>query len=1688
VRINNTTISNNSAGLNGGGIINTYGTLNISSSTISGNVSTDGGGIFDYEGTVIVQNSIIALNNADNGNDCTGTISSSGYSLVGDTTNCSFSTSSGDLTDVDPILGSLIGPIDMPFYQPVLAGSPAIDAGNPTGCLDHAGTPLTTDQRGLSRVGRCDIGAYEYASPTAASQLFAVSGTPQRTAPYSAFKLPFQAVVMDSVGTPVQSVIVDFNSPLSGPSGVFTSTGTETTSVASNESGVAETSPFTANADAGSYNVIASVSSIPAYTDFQLTNIFWYVTTSGDDGNSCQTVAEPCASINGVLEKSDFYPGDTILMASGTYTSSGSEVVNIDIACTVHGGWDDTFSTQEGRSILDGENSRRGLTVLSPAEVRLDQFSVQNGSASSTAGVFNSGILWLSNSIVRNNIADHSSGGIRNSGTLYLVNSTVDGNKALSYAGGGVDSSGSIYIINSTISNNFAEERGGGIYVPPSGMVEIFSSTITDNSVRFSGGGINLYSNGSITMQNSILADNHAGSYPDCVGPISSNGNNLVGNTTGCSFSSTPSDLIGVDPILGPLVGSPGYHPLLSGSPAIDAGNVSGCDDHEGNPLLADQRGASRVGDCDIGAYEYTTPGPVYDISMYQGSPQSSPPNIQYWQLLEAFVVDNIGTPVDGATVTFTGPSSGPSGIFEDTGSLNTTAITNEFGVATASLFYANGLEGAFSVEATVGGVSVPAVFELLNGGWYVTTTGDDILNDCQTPATPCPRINSVLSKPAFVPGDTILVAGGTYYAFALPGFGSDIVHLTKDVRIIGGWDPLFSSQDEATVYDGEDVRRGINIDDGINVRIENITIQNGYRDSANGGGIQNYGNLLIRNCSILNSDGNVGGGISSGYGSTASLVLENCTLSGNSSHGWSGGLYGSGSVAIVNSVISGNTSGGVYGYGIKIHSTTIADNEGAGISSQGAVQIENSIVSGNSGNSKFDCSGDIISLGYNIIGDTTGCSFVSTTGDLLDVDPKIGPLTGSPGHHPLLSESPAVNTGNPAGCSDHLGNPIDYDIRGAMRKGRCDIGAYEAQSYKDVSEYKAMPGDTLSYTIGFQNWLDIPQPYTVSETLPNELTYIGGTLSATSGTPSHNNGVISWSDTVNPGQEVTITFDAEVGSMLGELVNSVVINDGSEDVVRSVTTRIDAPICNLTKHPGNPVLDVGVPGSWDDTWIWSPTVILDGSSYQMWYSGEDGSGVYQIGLATSPDGITWTRSVSNPVLSPSQSWEIGRILNPSVILDETTYKMWYTGVDGSGVARIGYATSSDGVVWTKHAGNPILDIGVGGTWESEDISAPTVIKIGSTYHLWYTGSDGSTSRLGHATSSDGIIWVKDPANPILNVGGVGDWDWLNLYSPDVLKIGDVLRMWYSGETLPLAWQTGYAESSDGSAWTRRGILIPEGPPGSFDSFSADHASVLVEASAYSIWYSGADSSDTYTIGRATADTCSDAEYSIYLPVLMKHYSPEPPCPSDYLDDFSDPSSGWLIGEDSNIKFGYSGGEYQMWLKNPNDGAWLTPGAKVSDFTLAVSAHRTSGTEGPYGVLFGISQDWNELYEVSIDQNIYAIWKYNSGWSLLTSNTSTAIQTGTGWNRIKVVREGTAISLYINDQFQTTVYDGSFTGFRRVGLSAYSPTSSGLDVRFDDFALYPASCGPVAAIASGIEWGEADAYHGIIPHPLDEIE
>ena len=129
-----------------------------------------------------------------------------------------------------------------------------------------------------------------------------------------------------------------------------------------------------------------------------------------------------------------------------------------------------------------------------------------------------------------------------------------------------------------------------------------------------------------------------------------------------------------------------------------------------------------------------------------------------------------------------------------------------------------------------------------------------------------------------------------------------------------------------------------------------------------------------------------------------------------------------------------------------------------------------------------------------------------------------------------------------------------------------------------------------------------------------------------------------------------------------------------------------------------------------------------------------------------------WEKYSGNPVLSggsPGEFDESG-VIATGTLFDGTTYHMWYSTFDTLG---IGYATSSDGVNWTKHASNPVLEPGPEGAWDEISPGGPSVILVNSTYHMWYAVFDGTNALIGYATSPDGFTWTKHASNPVIAGG-----------------------------------------------------------------------------------------------------------------------------------------------------------------------------------------------------------------------------------------------------------------------------------------------------------------------------------------------
>ncbi|WP_455201788.1 PKD domain-containing protein [Kaarinaea lacus] len=248
-----------------------------------------------------------------------------------------------------------------------------------------------------------------------------------------------------------------------------------------------------------------------------------------------------------------------------------------------------------------------------------------NNSATRGGAIYASiGSPVIENTQILNNTATDGGGAMYcdNTNRVVVINSLISGNSA--FTGGAIHSEqGAVNVNNTTITNN-SSSQGGGIFNGMNAQFYVHSSTIYNNSAT---SGRNIFippvPNANVYIKNSIVG--HSGTSSSCEGSaIISQGNNLETADT-CGFD-LPTDLPNTDPQLAALAENGGPTMTLmpsAGSPVIDAGDVSGCQNSFSErfttsyePAEIDQRGAIRTVDgnddgsaiCDIGAVEFVPP------------------------------------------------------------------------------------------------------------------------------------------------------------------------------------------------------------------------------------------------------------------------------------------------------------------------------------------------------------------------------------------------------------------------------------------------------------------------------------------------------------------------------------------------------------------------------------------------------------------------------------------------------------------------------------------------------------------------------------------------------------------------------------------------------------------------------------------------------------------------------------------------------------------------------------------------------------------------------------------------------------------------------------------------------------------------------------------------------------------------
>jgi hypothetical protein len=368
------------------------------------------------------------------------------------------------------------------------------------------------------------------------------------------------------------------------------------------------------------------------------------------------------------------------------------------------------------------------------------------------------------------------------------------------------------------------------------------------------------------------------------------------------------------------------------------------------------------------------------------------------------------------------------------------------------------------------------------SGTWYVDGVAGSDKNDCKSLETACKTISHAMSLTS--QGDSITVAAATYHENLTVPHTLNIVGSGAARTILdgGGVGSVILSNQHGVTVSGVTLRNGggdggNGVGDGGNVYncFASMTITDSILTGGrvrHGPGFDGFGgaiyncpssSMTIINTTISENSAEEGGGICNG----GTLTIINSTFSGNiARHHKGGGIRNYGYLTLTNSTISGNRASGVGGgihngglFGpsgsVVINNSTISQNggvHGGGIFSAKLgtrVRLRNTIIANNAGE---DCHGTMISDGYNLSSDDS-CEF-NSRGDLITPEPGLGTLRNNGGPTQtmaLLPGSPAIDSGNPDGCTDGRGHLLTTDQRGLPRPdaedaGGCDRGAYEDQ------------------------------------------------------------------------------------------------------------------------------------------------------------------------------------------------------------------------------------------------------------------------------------------------------------------------------------------------------------------------------------------------------------------------------------------------------------------------------------------------------------------------------------------------------------------------------------------------------------------------------------------------------------------
>lgn len=233
----------------------------------------------------------------------------------------------------------------------------------------------------------------------------------------------------------------------------------------------------------------------------------------------------------------------------------------------------------------------------------------------------------------------------------------------------------------------------------------------------------------------------------------------------------------------------------------------------------------------------------------------------------------------------------------------------------------------------------------------------------------------------------------------------------------------------------------------------------------------------------------------------------------------------------------------------------------------------------------------------------------------------------------------------------------------------------------------------------------------------------------------------------------------------------------------KDLTEEFPSEMVDFKPYKNNPIFSGTNVGTWDKQIRERGYILKEDSLYRMWYSGYNGGDTIPkyLGYATSNDGINWSRYAGNPIFD--EKWTEDMF----VIKNSGTYYMYAEGKND--IAHL--LTSTDGIHWVEQG--DIIIRQTNGDAIPAPYGTPTVWVEDGEWYLFYERND---LGIWLATSKDKITWTNIQDDPVLKMGPE-KYDEGAVAANQIVKFNDRYYMYYHGSTNP-----NWADPDENALWT----------------------------------------------------------------------------------------------------------------------------------------------------------------------------------------------------------------------------------------------------------------------------------------------